>query len=71
MAIVHESTNTVQFDTALTSPVRHAYHMVSGAEGHARLLSAGRVSFAPGGHKFSFVCSVDEVCLGPAVQEDH
>jgi hypothetical protein len=70
MAIVHESTNTVNFDTALlASPLRHAYHMVSGEEGHARLLSAGRVSFAPGGHKFSFVCVVEEVCLGPAVQE--
>ena len=51
------------------APLRHAYHMVSGEEGHARRLSDGRVSFAPGGHKFSFVCSEDEVCQGPAVQE--
>ena len=70
MAIVHESANTVQFDTArLASPLRHAYHMVSGEEGHARLLSGGRVEFAPGGHKFSFVCAQAEVCLGPVVRE--
>ena len=51
------------------APVRHAYHMVSGEEGHARLLSRGRVEFAPGGHKFAFVCVIEEVCLGPAVQD--
>lgn len=50
--------------------LRHGYHMASGEEGHARILSDGRVAFYPGGHKYSFVCVADEVCLGPPLDSN-
>ena len=53
---------------AMQTPLRHAYHMASGEEGHARLLPENRVSFAPGGHTHSFVCHASEVCVGPVIQ---
>jgi hypothetical protein len=49
------------------APLRHAYHMQSGEEGHVRLLGADRAEFFPGGRKFSFVCMQDELCIGPCV----
>lgn len=48
-------------------PLRHAYHLVDGVEGHARVLDAQRAVFHPGGHKHSFVCAVEDLCVGPVV----
>jgi SWIM zinc finger len=56
-------------DMAHATRLRHGYHLVSGEEGHVRHISNGRVEFYPGGHKFSFVCMRDEVCLGPFINE--
>jgi len=55
---------------ALQPRLRHAYHLVSGEEGHCRVLAGGRVVFFPGGHTYAFVCTQDEVCIGPHVHTE-
>ena len=54
---------------ALRPRLRHAYHMASGEEGHARVLGGNRAVFHPGGHAHSFVCPADDLCFGPHVQQ--
>jgi len=48
--------------------LRHAYHMASGEEGHARRLVGNRAVFHPGGHAHSVVCAAEELCFGPPVR---
>jgi hypothetical protein len=50
-----------------THPLRHAYHLVDGVEGHARVLADGRAVFHPGGHKHSLVVPLADLCLGPVL----
>jgi hypothetical protein len=66
-SLVRKARASLATATAPTAAPVHAYHMLSGDHGYARILSDGRVCFHPGGHKYSFICAKDELCLGPAL----
>lgn len=47
--------------------MKHAYHMESGEEGHARVFGNGSARFHPGGHRHSFICQQSELRIGPYI----
>ncbi len=65
MRLIAALTDDLSSETC--GPLRHAYYLVDGVEGHARRRADGRITFHPGGHKFSMVVCADDLCLGPRV----